>query len=220
MKRILTFILAVMASAPLAAQRYPERGIVRAGNRQYERENYVEAEINYRRALEKSPECYEATANLAKSLYKQKRWDEAAGLFGRIAVDSLHRSSAAATWYDNGNALFQQRKLEEAIEAYKQSLRINPSDQEAKFNLAYAQKLLDKNKGGGDDDKDNKDNKDNQQDQQKQPEPRPAQPKDAREGMSEQEAAQILQAMQMSEDKTREKVDEKKPKEAPRGKNW
>ena len=72
-------------------------------------------------------------------------------------------------FYNLGNAQFKQQKYKEALESYKQSLRLNPADQQAKYNYAYTKRLLDDNKdggGGGDDDK-NQD-KDQNQDQQQQ----------------------------------------------------
>ncbi len=237
MRTSFAIIVFTLASLSLWGQKYPERRMVRAGNSQYEKQNYVEAEVAYRRAIEKTPDSYEASDNLAKSLYKQKRWDEAAKLLAPLAADSLRREHSAAAYYDLGNALFRQRKLEEALEAYKQSLRINPDDMEAKFNLAYTQKLLDKNKGGGQDDKQDDQNQDQQQqDQQQQgrnkdqkqdqqdgndgskPQPQPGD----QAGVSRQEAEQMLQAIQAAEDKTREKTDGEKVRAAAAkgGKNW
>ncbi len=226
MKRVLIFSLALFTTLGAAAQKYPERRVVRSGNRSYEKEKYVEAEITYRRALEKNAASYEAADNLAKSLYKQQRWDEAAQAFSPLAADSLNRAHAPAANFDLGNALFKQRKFAEAVEAYKSSLRLDPTDQQAKFNLAYAQKMLkDQQGGGGGNDKDKDKNDQQQQQQQPQPQqgdgkPQPAEPRQGQ--MSQQEAEQMLQAVQVGEDKTREKVEKEKgkPVNARGGKNW
>ena len=86
-------------------------------------------------------------------------------------------ADSAEAFYNLGNAQFKQQKYKEALESYKQSLRLNPSDMEAKYNYAYTKRLLDENKdggGGGNDDKDqnkdqNQQNKDrNQQNQDQQ----------------------------------------------------
>ncbi len=225
MRRLILICFALLVASSSFGQRYPERATVRKGNAQYQRENYVEAEIDYRRALEKRAGSYEAADNLAKSLYKQKRWDEAAQMFAPLAADSINAKYAPAAHYDNGNALFQQRKFQEAIEAYKQSLRLNPNDQECKFNLAYAQKMLQDQQGGGGGDKDK--DKDQNQDQNQQPQEQPAQenPQEAqpKEGsLSKEEAERMLEAVQMNEDKTRQNAEEKKGKPVNvRGqKNW
>ncbi|MDR2885245.1 MAG: tetratricopeptide repeat protein [Rikenellaceae bacterium] len=227
MSRLIIIAVAMLMALPAMAQKYPERSMIRSGNRQYEKEKYVESEISYRRALEKTPASYEAADNLAKSLYKQQRWDEAAGMFAPLAADSLHRQHAPEAYYDQGNALFRQRKFAEAIEAYKQSLRLNPADQQAKFNLAYAQKMQQEQQdgGGGNDNQDQNQNQDQQGGGQPDPQPaeanpQPAQPKEG--ALSKEEAERMLEAVQMGEDKTREKMEEKKgkPGKSPGGKNW
>lgn len=229
-----------LTATTLRAQRFPERKFVRSGNTMYERGRFAESEVDYRRALEKSPESYEAAYNLAGALYKQERYQEAAELYGQVAADSTHSNTMASALYNNGNALFKQRQLEQAIEAYKSALRLNPSDEQAKFNLAYTKKLLEKDDNKDDkDNKDNKNNQDNKQDQQQQqnqqqkpdkgdqnkdksqPQNQDQQQQPQQGGMDKQEADQMLEAVQMSEDKTREKVNEQKAKTVGRsGKNW
>ena len=151
------------------AQKYPERRNIRSGNKAYENGNYPEAEVSYRRALEKNPESEEASFNLSNSLYKQERFEEAGQIAAQIATDSTSNEHKAAAFYNQGNALFKQKKLEEALEAYKNSLRLNPDDMDAKFNYALTKKLLekDKNGGGGNNDQ-NQQNNQNQQNQQNQ----------------------------------------------------
>lgn len=162
MKRILTTVcLLGIVCGTATAQKYPERRHIRSGNAQYEKGNYTEAEVSYLRALEKTPDSYEGAFNLSDALYKQKRYEEAAEISGRLAADSLHGEHAAQAWFNRGNALFQQRKLEEALEAYKNSLRLNPDDMETKFNYAYTKKLLEKNRNDQDQ---NQDQDKNQQD--------------------------------------------------------
>ena len=263
MKRIAIMTLAaLLCSAGLHAQRYPERKYVRSGNKEYERSNYVESETAYRHALEKTPGSYEAQFNLGNALYKQGRYPDAAQLYGQLAADSTQLDRAAGAFYNTGNALFQQRQLEQALEAYKNALRLNPGDEQAKFNLAYTKKLLNKDKqnqsGGNDQNKNNQDkqnqqnqndknqqnqnNQNDKQDQNKQNKNDPDQQQGQQnpdqnkqnsdksdqsgaeprqDGMSREEADQMLQAMQNEEDKTREKVNAQKAKAVGRSsKNW
>ena len=90
----------------------------------------------------------------------------------QAAADTLRTDDERAqAFYNLGNAQFKQQKYQEALESYKQSLRLNPSDMEAKYNYAYTKRLLDENKdgggGGGDQNKDqNKDQNQNDQSQQ------------------------------------------------------
>ena len=122
------------------------------------------------RALEAAPESFEATYTLGTALYKAERFDKAEQTMRKAAADSLRADGERAeAFYNLGNAQFKQQKYKEALESYKQSLRLNPADQQAKYNYAYTKRLIDDNEdggGGGDDDK-NQD-KDQNQDQQQQ----------------------------------------------------
>ena len=104
----------------------------------------------YERALEAAPESFEATYNLGNALYKAERFDKAEQTMRKAAADSLRADGERAeAFYNLGNAQFKQQKYKEALESYKQSLRLNPADQQAKYNYAYTKRLLDDNKDGG-----------------------------------------------------------------------
>ena len=246
-------VLMIFAGGELFAQAHPDRRHVRSGNKAYESLDYSKAEEEYLKGEMKSlGTSYEAKFNLGDALYKQERYEEAESTFKQLSeMGHLTAEQKAKSFYNLGNSQFQQQKLTEALESYQNSLINNPSDLQAKHNLAYVQKLLeqqqDDNQGGGQDDKeeqqsdeeqnndsgkqeesqsdpdqDNKDqdNKDQQEDDQ-QPE-KPDQPEPQPEAaISKEDAEQMLEAIQRQEDKTREKLDEKKKAEgAPSGKNW
>ena len=247
-------IFTLLGSVESYAQKHKERRFIRTGNELYEKGDYVESEVNYRRAIEKLPGSLEANYNLAGSLYKQELFKESALIYDSIATDStLSDNVSSQTLYNRGNALFKQRELEKALESYKSSLRINPNDMEAKFNLAYTKKLLenekeqeqkDQNKDDKQDDQkddqkdENKDQDDQDGDQEKKDQDGDKDEKDQggdkedpkdKEGegdqgqgkISKQDAEQMLSAVQMEEDKTREKQDAKKVKTVGKsGKNW
>lgn len=207
------------------AQLLPERRFVRQGNKEFEKGNYAASEVSYMRAKQKNPNSYEANFNLAGAQYKQQRYEEAEKGYGALSAvenDPVVRSEA---FYNLGNSLFEQRKLEEALEAYKNALRQNPDDQQAKFNLAYTKKLLEKDKNQ-DKNKDNKDNEENPKDQNKQEQEQGQDNKQDQQqqpqgGMNREEAERMLDAVQNSEDNTREKVEEQKVQTGVRSnKNW
>lgn len=149
------------------AQLLPERRLVRKGNSDYEKGDYLESEIDYLRAREKNPLMFEAGFNLGNTYYKQGRFEEAAELYSKPAPAGITQQGAARSYYNAGNAQFQQRKLQEALESYKQSLRIDPDDLEAKFNLAYVKKLLEEQEKDQDDDQDRQDDDQQKPDNQK-----------------------------------------------------
>ena len=160
----------LFAALGASAQNMPERSEVRRGTRQYNKGNYEKSIERYERALGAAPESFEAIYNLGNALYKAERFDKAEQTMRKAAADSLRADGERAeAFYNLGNAQFKQQKYKEALESYKQSLRLNPDDQEAKYNYAYTKRLLDENKdgGGGGNDDQNQD-KDQNQDQQQQ----------------------------------------------------
>lgn len=176
MYKLLYITLFIFTAAGAQAQDMPERSLVRKGNRQYNKGNYEQAIGRYEQALQAAAGQFEATYDLGNALYKAERFDRAEQTMQQAAADSLRADTERAeAFYNLGNAQFKQQKYQEALESYKQSLRLNPSDMEAKYNYAYTKRLLDQNKdgggGGGDDKKDqdkdqNKDQNQNGQGQQ------------------------------------------------------
>ncbi len=172
MKRylIILVLLFIASIGEASAQKYPERRAVRSGNRHFEKGNFTEAEVEYTKANTIKP-TYEGMFNHAGAVYKQERWDDALKEYNALLDDSTD-VRRCQTLYNRGNTLFKKNSLQEAIESYKSALRLNPDDQEAKFNLAYAQKKLkdqqqQQNQNQQQQNQDQKDNKDNQnQDQQ------------------------------------------------------
>ncbi len=173
MHRILSItLLFLFAAAGVQAQRLPERSLVRKGNRQYNKGEYEASIGRYEEALKAAPGQFEATYNLGNALYKAERFDRAEQTMVQAAADSLRSDTERAeAFYNLGNAQFKQQKYKEALESYKQSLRLNPADMEAKYNYAYTKRLLDQdqNGGGGNDQQNQNQNQDqNQQNQQQQ----------------------------------------------------
>ena len=171
-------MLALATLAPFAetaAQKMPERRLVRKGNRQFGRERYDKSIESYTRALEAAPTSFEAAYDLANAMFRAERYDTAEQTLKGIVADStrsdIDRSEAV---YNLGNTQFAQQKLKEALASYRAAMRLNPDDQEAKYNYAYTKHLLQQQEQQQQNDDQNKDdqnqdqdqNKDNQQNQQ------------------------------------------------------
>ena len=248
MQRYLFFLLALFAVVGARAQQMPERREVRKGNRLYNKGEYQQSIERYGRALMFDPTSFEATYNMGNAMSKAEMYDKAEQMLGRAAADTLRSDSdRAEAYYNLGNTQFRQKKYQEALESYKRSLLLNPDDREAKYNYAYTKHLLDdeqKNGGGGGNDQNqqgqdqqdqqdqNKDQGQDQQDQnqdqqgQGQPEREDGEPREGEgqprpEGLSQQEQEQMLDAIQAQEDRTQEKLKEKRRAMVVRsGKNW
>ena len=138
MYKSLYIILFLFAASGVQAQQLPERSLVRKGNRQFDKGEYLQSVRRYEQALEAAPGNFEATYDLGGALYRTEAHDKAAQSFAAAAADTLRTDEERAeAFYNLGNARFKQEQYREALESYKQSLRLNPADQEAKYNYAY-----------------------------------------------------------------------------------
>jgi Ca-activated chloride channel homolog len=216
MKQILIFTMMFFFSAGLL-QGQNDNPLVRKGNKLYKEGKFKEAEIDYRKAMEVSPKSSKGEYNLGSALYKQNNYEEAGKSYMNSAgkMKSNDVTGKAAAYHNLGNSLLKAEKFPESIEAYKQALRFNPSDEDTRYNLSYAMRKLqqqqqqqqkqDKNK---DDKKDKKDQQDqnqpqdqkDQQDKQQQQKPQ----------ISKQDAERMLQALKNDEQKTIDKVKKQK----------
>lgn len=200
MKKIVLAILSVLILSPLAAQE--EYADIRRGNRAYDREDYQEAEVNYRRALQKNPNSFAATYNLGNALLRQEKFDEAAKQYIRATtqVKASEDAQRLANAYHNlGNSFFAMQDYDKAIEAYKQSLRLNPKDNDTRYNLVKAMQM--------------------KKQQQQQPQPQP-QPQQQQNQMDQQTAEQLLQALEQDEQDAQEKAQRQQQKKKELEKNW
>ena len=169
------------------AQNMPERGLVRKGNKLYNRELYARSSEAYQAALLHDSTLFEGRYNLANALIRQAMADttamqdpessqanlsqgylsQAEGLLKQASIDSLQSEEARAdAYYNLGNAQFVQQKLQEALASYRKALTLRPDDMEAKYNYALTKKLLEQQQNQNQNQDQNQDqNKDNQQDQ-------------------------------------------------------
>ena len=145
MKRI--WILMFLGTIVQGLWAQKEAKSVRSGNRLYRDSSYVEAEVNYRRALDENNKSFEGHFNLGDALFKQEKYAEAIEEYK--AADALtedNKSKKAAVYHTIGNSLFAQQQYAEAVAAYKNALRKTPKDDETRYNLAYAQQMLQQHK--------------------------------------------------------------------------
>ena len=216
-----------------------DRREVRAGNRQFKKGNWQNAEIEYRKAQVKDTSSFAANYNLAGALYREGNYDEAGKSLERLKDVAPMSANSADYYYNLGNIAVRKKDWKAAVDAYKQSLLRNPGDLDAKENYAYAKQML-KNEGGdGGDDQQNQDqNQDQNNDQNKDQNQNNDQNKDQNQGdrpkpqqgegqgeakISPQQAQQMLKAVQAREKETQDKVNKEKAallKSRQKEKNW
>ena len=189
--RILLFVLCLLSFIPSYSQ--SERSLVRRGNRDIEKERYHDAEIKYRKALEENRLMEEAGFNLGNSLYLQDKYQEADSQYFDIASRAKNDSLKEASYYNLGNSFYKSEQYDGAVQAYKQALRINPDDEDARYNLAMAQKKLKDSEGqnGGQNQDQQNQNQQNQnqqnQNQQNQNQQNQQQNQDEQQGQEQQQ---------------------------------
>ena len=170
-KYIGVLIVALVLGAGMArAQQFPERRHIREGNSLYERQRFADAEKSYRKALQKDSLSVEGAFNLGDTHYATGNFAAAEEQFRKVAerTEGVNDKQKADAYYNLGNAQFQQQKLQEALESYKQSLRLDPANLESKFNYVYTKELLkqqEQQQNNQDQQQNNQQNNDQQQNQ-------------------------------------------------------
>ena len=134
---------------------------VRQGNKLYNQLKFAEAEVEYKKALSKDPLYEKAAYNLGNSVYNQDRNKEAVGQYQLVEKSATEKMSKAEVFHNKGNAFMKEKQYAQAIDAYKNSLRNNSKDDETRYNLALAKKMLE------DQQNDQNQNQQNQDDQNK-----------------------------------------------------
>lgn len=164
--------LCIFAQKSKASLEKEARELVREGTMLYSQEKYADAEVAFKKAIENAPDYEIAKYNLGNALFQQNRNKEAIEQYQLITKTSQDKFMKAQSFHNIGNSYFVDKDYQNSIEAYKNSLRTNPKDDETRYNLALAQKMLedqqneDQNQDKNDEnqDQDNKDNQDQNQD--------------------------------------------------------
>lgn len=209
MRTLLLAAVLVIGGGDAAAQSI--RSLVNGGNDLYHDQKYTDAEVNYRKALEKEPGLVQGHFNLGNALARQGKAEDAIREYQSALGGATQKETRANAHYNIGNAFLQGQRFQEAVGSYVESLKLNPRDEQAKYNLSYALERLkqqqkqqqqqpqknqqDRNK------QDQQKQQDQQQQQQKQQQQdqRQASAQKQQKTMSKEEAARILDVLKNSE---------------------
>ena len=219
----------LMLMTAMAANAQNDRDYIREGNRNFRSGKFAEAEVSYRKSIEKNPRNPQAAYNLGNALFAQKK-DSAAVVAYESGVQLETSAIRKSMGYHNMGVVCQSHKMfSEAIEAYKNALRLNPKDDEARYNLEICKKQQknQQNKQNQDkqdqkkDDKGKDQKKDQQKEQQKQDKDKQQQNKDKNK-MSKDNAEQLLNAAIQQEKNTQKRMKDKmqQPRSRQLDKNW
>ena len=221
--KYILFTIFLLSVASVSAQK-AERDYIRKGNRLFNDSVFVDAEVNYRKALEINPKSTVSMYNLGNTLSQQQKFQDAMEQYASASKIEKDKMKLAHIYHNMG-VLFQAGKdYAKAVDAYKMSLRNNPADHETRYNLALAQKMLKDQQNQQDQDQNQDQNKDQQQKQdqkqdqnkdkqkdQKQDEKKDQQqpPKSEKKQdnqMSKENAEQLLNSVMQDEKDVQDKV--------------
>ncbi len=235
MRKELLFILLML---PVLAKGQEERKYIREGYKAYLDENYSEAEIGFRKAEEANKDSYIARYNTAAALYQQEKLEESGERFAELIDATSDPSEQAKLLHNMGNVMLESEQYKEAAEAYKKSLKLNPSDNDTRYNLAYAlEKLREQQEQEQNQDQEDQENQENQdqqddqdqqqqdqeneeqqdqqqQDQDQEEEQQPQEEEQQQQQLSKEEAERLLDAILQKEEEIKEEVDKKKAQQS------
>ena len=227
-KRKVAVMLLFLTALSVTAQ--TDRQYIRQGNKQFRMGDYPNAEVSYRKAIEQNPKNPQASFNLGNALMAQKKDSAAVTQFenaSRLETNPLRKAQS----FHNIGVICQTHKMYgEAIEAYKNALRLNPNDDETRYNLVLCKHQKQKqdqqkqNQGQNNDDqkKDDQKKDDQQKDQNSDKQDDKKQQEQQKPQMSKDNAEQLLNAAIQNEKQTQDKLKkaQQQPQRRTNQKNW
>ena len=226
LKNIAILLLLVLSSSSFAQNK---KSFLRDGNTLYTDSSYNDAEMQYRKSLEKDQGYFNASFNLADAVYKQERYKESSALFDALIDNSPTKNDLAKVYHNLGNSLVKEQKLDEAISAYKSALRINPEDKDTRHNLALTtqqkqeqekqeqeenkeEQKEDKEEENKEEEKKKNEQEKDQENKEQEEENKENTPEEKKEEMSKEDAEKMLEAIQQEEKELQEELQKKKVK--------
>lgn len=216
-------IICLLAGSLSDLQAQEERRFIRKGTEQYNEGNFLESENEYWRALDKNNNSFEARFNVAATLFKQEKFEEAIKQLQALSAQTTDKQQLGQIYHNIGNSYLGLKDIDKGIEAYKTALKNNPLDDETRYNLIAAMKMKqeqDKQDQQQQEQQQQQQEQEQQQDQQDQ-EQEQQQQQQQQQGISRENAERILQAMEQDEKELQEKMNKKKEAQPVKiEKNW
>jgi Ca-activated chloride channel homolog len=207
-------LVVLLVSAGFMARAQNADALIRQGNRYYKKEDYDQSLSDYQKALKKSPGNPDANFNLGDALYRKNDFDKAASSYDDVLQSKADKDTRQSAYYNKGVAMIRQKKLDESIDAWKNALRLNSADSNARENLIKA--LMEKKKQDQQQQQQNKKDqknkkqdkkKDDQKKDQNQPENKPPQQQSR---LTKQQVEQYLKSLVQREKDVQDKMNQNK----------
>ncbi len=163
MFRVFSCLFFILFMTNIMSQERDSNNYTYNGNKFAEKKVFDEAEMAYRKAISSEPSNSKALYNLGNTHYKERDFDEAAQRFFQTQKESDNKNQKHKAFHNMGNVFMQQKEYAKAIEAYKNALRNDSSDDQTRYNYALAKELLEKENQKQ---KENKNKKDQEQEEE------------------------------------------------------
>lgn len=240
--RFLYILFLCCVAGQISAQEAED--FIRKGNESYKAGDYKNAEVEYKRAESNKELDYITSFNQGDALYKMERYEEAQTAFEKAIKSTGDKKEQANAHYNLGNTYLSQQKPSEAVNSYKETLKLNPKDAQARYNLSLAKQMLqqqqqqqqqsDQNQDGDQDqdqqqqdkgdkgEEDQKDKGEQQQQQQDEGDKEEQQQTGERKEneIGKEEAEKLLEAVKRDEQKLHDKKKQKVSSRAKSLKDW
>lgn len=235
-------IIFILLMLPMLASGQEERKHIREGYNAYMDEQYSEAEIAFRKAEDANQESYIARYNTSAALYQQKQLEESAERFQELLAETNDPQEQSKLLHNMGNVMLEGEQYREAADLYKRSLKLNPGDDDTRYNLAYALEKLreqqeqeqnqdqnqdqeqqdeqeqeqnqDQNQDQQQQDQQDEEDQQQQQQQDQQSQEEEQQQQQQPQELSKEEAERLLNAILQKEKDIKEEVDKKRARQA------
>lgn len=227
-----TGIFLLLATIAMTANAQSKESLIRNGNSNFKKGNFNVAADFYKKSLDTKYND-KAQFNLGDAYYQQKNFEEAASSFSSVADRNVTPQMEADAYYNLGNTMMEQQKYEEAFNAFKKCIKLNPQDEDARYNLEYARKKMirqqqqqqqqqqnqdqnkdqdkqDQNKDQNQQDQNQQQQQQNQEQDEQEQEQQQNQQQQQEQQMSKEDAERMLQALQEQEKNTMDKMNEAK----------
>lgn len=168
MKLLVHFCSLFFLVSPMLSQTTKENNLIADGNDFHQDAAYAQSEASYRKALSINNNNIKAQHNLGNALYRSKDYKQANQHYFITQKNSGSKADKHLAFHNMGNGYMQQKDYGKAVEAYKNALRNNPTDDTTRYNYALAKELLEKEKQDDQQDQQNQQDKDNQDNQDSQ----------------------------------------------------
>ena len=212
--RIILLAIAGTAVLPTSAQGTDAH--IRSGNRYYKKNQIDQSLQQYQSAVQQTPDNPTANYNLGNARFRKNQFDDATKSYDATIQHSQDNKMKENGYYNKGVAMIKQKKLQESIDAWKQALKLDASDADARENLEKALRELkqqqqqqqqnqNNQKKNQKDQKDKKEEKKKQDDQQQQQQPKPQPSR-----LNKQEVEQLLKALEQKENDLHNKMQQNK----------